>query len=121
MNKTLTLLTLLLLSIFSSYAQAPFPTIDSVDINNIKANVLVHGDLWWYPSTQLAGCEFPKGSGKNISFAGSLWMAVMMVGPACTLPHKPTGKQVMTIGPARWMALVVYLTAHRKHGPKYGR
>jgi hypothetical protein len=60
---------------FSASAQAPFPTMDSVDINNISASVLVHGDLWWNPTLGVADCSFPKGSSKNINFAGALWMS----------------------------------------------
>jgi len=56
-------------------AQVPFSTMDSVNINNINAAVLVHGDLWWNPTTEVAHCEFPNGSQKNISFAGALWMS----------------------------------------------
>ncbi len=55
--------------------QAPFPTIEYVDINNIKAAQLVHGDMWWNPVQQVASCEFPKGSGKSISLASSLWIS----------------------------------------------
>jgi len=57
------------------FAQSPFSTIDYVDINNINAAVLVHGDMWWNPISQVAQCEFPKGSGRDISFTGSLWMS----------------------------------------------
>jgi len=57
------------------FAQMPFSIMDYVDINNISAAVLVHGDMWWNIGTQTAACEFPKGSGKNISFASSLWMS----------------------------------------------
>ncbi len=56
-------------------AQSPFTTRDTLDINNISASVMVHGDMWWDPSLGIADCGFPKGSGKNIGFAGSLWMS----------------------------------------------
>lgn len=56
-------------------AQAPFTTMDSVDINNINAAVLVHGDMWWNPITQVAHCSFPNGSPKNISMASAIWMS----------------------------------------------
>ena len=56
-------------------AQAPFTTMDSVDINNINAAVLVHGDMWWNPTTELAHCNFPNGSPKNIGFASAIWMS----------------------------------------------
>jgi hypothetical protein len=58
-----------------AYAQAPFPTIDSININNINAAVLVHGDMWWNPTTELPHCNFPNGSAKNISFTSALWMS----------------------------------------------
>ena len=56
-------------------AQLPFPTMDFVNINNIKASVLVHGDMWWDPTTQMSQCFYPAASTKNISFAGALWMS----------------------------------------------
>ena len=60
----------------SSTAQLfSFLTMDSVDINNINAMVLVHGDMWWNPALGEAHCRFPKGSNKNISFNGALWMS----------------------------------------------
>ena len=63
-----------LLSI-SIHAQIPFNTMDSVNINNINASVLVHGDMWWRPDSQTAHCYFPNGSQKNISFIGAIWMS----------------------------------------------
>ena len=58
-------------------AQTPFHDITYIDVNNIRAAASLHGDLWhsWTPTGPDAGCEFPKGSGKHIAFAGSLWMA----------------------------------------------
>src|SRR5437660_1331362 len=56
-------------------AQAPFPTADVIDINNISARLLVHGDMFWDPGVGSAACEFPKGSGKNINFTSALWMS----------------------------------------------
>ncbi len=56
-------------------AQLPFSTKDSVNINNINAQVLVHGDMWWDPALGVAKCEFPKGSGKHIGFMSALWMS----------------------------------------------
>jgi hypothetical protein len=53
----------------------PFATKEYIDINNIRAAQLVHGDMWWNPATGNADCEYPKGSGKHIGFAASLWMA----------------------------------------------
>jgi len=57
------------------YAQTPFPTIDSLTINNIDATVLVHGDMWWNPATEVAGCHFPMDTGNIIYFAGAIWMS----------------------------------------------
>lgn len=56
-------------------AQTTFNYSDSVNINHINARVLLHGDMWWDPVTQVAKCEFPKGSGKHIGFASALWMS----------------------------------------------
>ena len=56
-------------------AQTAFTTIDSIDINHINASVLVHGDMWWNPVTEIAHCSFPNGSQKNIAITGGLWMS----------------------------------------------
>ena len=53
----------------------PFTTKEYLDINNIRAAQLVHGDMWWDPATSAPQCEYPKGSGKHVGFAASLWMA----------------------------------------------
>jgi hypothetical protein len=58
-----------------AFAQAPFNTTDSIDINNINASVLVHGDMWWNPVLGNPTCFYPNGSKKNINFAGGLWMS----------------------------------------------
>ncbi len=55
--------------------QIPFATIDSVNINRINAAVLVHGDLFWNPVTQMPACEFPAGSKKHLNYAGALWIS----------------------------------------------
>lgn len=64
-------------TLFAGYAsaQTPFLTTDSIDANRINAAVLVHGDMWWNPSTGSAKCFFPNGSKKAFNFAGSLWMS----------------------------------------------
>jgi hypothetical protein len=59
----------------TSWAQMPFNEYDSIDINNINARILVHGDMFWDPVTGVSACEFPKGSGKHINFASTLWMS----------------------------------------------
>jgi hypothetical protein len=69
---------LILLALFSfngSDAQTPFNVYDSMDVNNINARLLVHGDMWWDPVQLESKCEYPKGSGKHIGFCGALWMA----------------------------------------------
>lgn len=76
MKKTYLLLQILLvLNIAVASAQTPFRTIDSVDINMINAAVLVHGDMFWDPSTQVAACVYPKGGHTKINFASALWMS----------------------------------------------
>ncbi len=58
------------------FAQATFNTIDSVDINNINASVLVHGDMWRYPNNPIIpDCKFPNGSNKNLHRLGSIWLS----------------------------------------------
>lgn len=45
-----------------------------LDINNVRARILVGGDLWWDPVGQAPYYEVPKGSGKNAIYAGSFWI-----------------------------------------------
>lgn len=45
-----------------------------LDVNNFKSGITLHGDMWMNPITQNAECEYPKGSGKHIGFAGSFWL-----------------------------------------------
>jgi type IX secretion system substrate protein len=68
-------LTILSMTATQSGAQPVFATVDSVDINNINAAVMVHGDMWYDPATETPRCSFPNGSGKNIGFAAALWMS----------------------------------------------
>jgi len=68
-------LSALMLGNIAVNAQLPFNTMDSVNINNINAAVLVHGDLWWNPITQIAHCNFPATAPTNINFAGALWLS----------------------------------------------
>jgi hypothetical protein len=44
-----------------------------IDVNNINAAQLVHGDMMWDPVLQMPRCEYPKGSGKHVNFTTSLW------------------------------------------------
>jgi hypothetical protein len=55
-------------------AQTPFSTIDSININNINAPVLVHGDMWWNPDSLASYCHY-SGIQKSIIGAGGLWMS----------------------------------------------
>jgi len=67
--------TTLCLAAIQTSAQPAFTTTDSIDINNINAAVLVHGDMWYDPTLYQSHCSFPNGSGKNIGFMGALWMS----------------------------------------------
>lgn len=75
MKKTLTALSILTVFIHgTSRAQSTFNTKEYVDIGNIKAAVLLHGDMNWDPVAGNNECEFPKGNGTHISHATSVWM-----------------------------------------------
>ena len=43
-----------------------------LDINNVRAIILVGGDMWW--DLNNARYEVPQGQGKHAIFAGSLWI-----------------------------------------------
>ena len=44
-------------------------------VNNVRARILDGGDLWWDPNDNSTGIyEVPNGSGKNVIYAGSLWL-----------------------------------------------
>ena len=75
--RKLFILSLLSLCLTSDYAKAqtPFNTLDSININNINAAVLVHGDMWWNPVTQIEHCNFPASAPTNINLAGAIWMS----------------------------------------------
>jgi hypothetical protein len=45
-----------------------------LDINGVRARVLVGGDLWWDPVGQVPYYEVPIGSNKNALFSGALWI-----------------------------------------------
>ena len=45
-----------------------------LDINQVRARVLVGGDLWWDPVGQVPYYEVPIGSGKNAIYSGALWI-----------------------------------------------
>ncbi|MGN6567922.1 MAG: hypothetical protein ACTHJ0_08220, partial [Flavipsychrobacter sp.] len=70
MNKSLPTIAIFLLLI-SYCAKAQVGAY--LDVNNINAGILTHGDLWWDPQTQKPECEFYKGMGLSATFAGSIW------------------------------------------------
>jgi PKD repeat protein len=53
------------------YCAPPWSQID-LDINNVRARIMVGGDMWWDLTT--ARYEIPKNSGNNSLFCGSVWM-----------------------------------------------
>ena len=76
MKKLLSIATLVALAQTSVHAQATFNTLDSVDINNVTANMLVHGDMMWNPvDYATSGCQYPAHSGKFINFTTALWIS----------------------------------------------
>lgn len=53
------------------YCSPPLAQID-IDINNVRANIIAGGDMWWdFSSSQY---EIPKGSGIRSMFNGGLWI-----------------------------------------------
>ncbi|GAA4455583.1 T9SS type A sorting domain-containing protein [Rurimicrobium arvi] len=44
-----------------------------LDINQIKAIHMVHGDMWYNTSTFASEFEYPQGTGKTASYTGGLW------------------------------------------------
>ncbi len=75
MKRTYLLVAAMLISHQFAFGQAPFATMDSLNINRLNAAVLVHGDMWWDPATQSAKCEFPAGSHKHVSSTAALWLS----------------------------------------------
>jgi len=53
---------------------APATAKIDLDINNVRAQLMTGGDMWWDIGTENARYEVPKGSGKNSLFAGSVWI-----------------------------------------------
>ncbi|MCH8904234.1 MAG: T9SS type A sorting domain-containing protein, partial [Bacteroidetes bacterium] len=56
---------------FDAACNSPSSSVD-LDINNVRTKMLGGGDMWWDLSN--AKYEVPKGQGKHIIFAGSLWI-----------------------------------------------
>ena len=76
MKRAISILAFNFFSMLGIHAQTPFLTMDSININNITAAPLVHGDCWYNPAIANDRlCEFPASSGKNLSYIGSLWVS----------------------------------------------
>ncbi|MBP6455248.1 MAG: T9SS type A sorting domain-containing protein [Chitinophagaceae bacterium] len=71
---TIQFITILLFFISSSKAQVISNATNTLDINNVSAGFLVHGDMFWNPTLGNSTYEFPKGSGKFSSHATALWI-----------------------------------------------
>jgi len=68
--------TVALLSLTGSVsAQTPFTDVVYLDVNQFKAGQSMHGFSWYNPATYKPSCEYPKGSGKHVTFLGSIWMS----------------------------------------------
>jgi hypothetical protein len=75
MRKPLLLTLVAVCCVQIAMAQMPFFTRDSVDINNITAGVMVHGDMFWDPALGEPTCSFPAHAATHINFASALWMS----------------------------------------------
>ncbi len=53
---------------------------DSLDINNIKANIYPANHLFWDGISAASGFEAPKGSGKSTVFTSRMWIGAVDVG-----------------------------------------
>ncbi len=73
--KKLYLFALLVFNAATGHCQTTFNTRDSIDINNITASVLVHGDMWWQPENYANRCRYPAHAATNINFVSALWMS----------------------------------------------
>ena len=74
--------------VLQGYGQATFNTHDSVDINNITARILVHGDMFWDPLGEVASTQYPAHSGKSVNFTSALWMSGYDAGGALHVAGK---------------------------------
>lgn len=71
------ILVLLIFLSWSCKAQTPFTDSAYIDINNIKALITVHGDMWHSNVNGTSACEFPQGSGKYLGGSSSLWLTAL--------------------------------------------
>lgn len=76
----LTALIALLLITGELNAQQPFFQSANIDVNNINATVLLHGDMNLNHTTNDNACEYPKGSGKHVMSASGIWMSAYDAG-----------------------------------------
>lgn len=112
-KKLLTICGLALCSAVGSQAQTMFDAFDYININHIKARLMAHGDMWYDPGPQTASCEFPKGSGKHIGFAGALWMGGYDGSGALTMAAQTyrTGTDDFWPGPLDASGHITYATS----------
>ena len=78
MNKHLLLLFIgLFITKHTLNAQTPFNTIDSLDINNLHAAAMVHGDVWGHtvPRTYNRGCDIIYPYRKTVGGANAIWLS----------------------------------------------
>lgn len=73
--KRVLLNSLLLLASFVGLAQEPFEYVDSLNINNLCASVMVHGDLWASPNSTRAICRYATKTKRAIGERASVWMS----------------------------------------------
>ncbi|MFA6152748.1 MAG: T9SS type A sorting domain-containing protein [Chitinophagaceae bacterium] len=67
---------ILLCTLLGNSAQAQISSaMEFLDINQIKAGHMVHGDMWNNPATSQPSMEYPKGSEKHASYAAAIWMS----------------------------------------------
>ena len=74
MKKTHLLLFIAIIATLNLQAQFNSNVIEYLDINNVRAGYLLHGDMFWNPNTATPSYEFPKGSGKHSNFGASIWI-----------------------------------------------
>jgi hypothetical protein len=75
MNNLKLLFVSLIAVLAGNEASAQFSASEYLDINQIKASHMVHGDMWYNPGTGQPECEYPKGTGKHANYAGGLWLS----------------------------------------------
>ena len=100
--------------VLQGYGQAAFNTHDSVDVNNITARILVHGDMFWDPVGEVASAQYPAHSGKNVNFTSALWMSGYDAGGALHVAaqtYRQDGNDYWP-GPLDGADTLTYATSH---------